>query len=140
MRTSSSEARSLRASQTAAHSGAGPGLLKRPGTCRRCSSITLAARLSELLGQIRLELSPDIGRPFYRAITSLVALALIETSSGQDGRGGRFEYFAKVETAGRTGAKYRAAAGHAPSVPPRSSRPPLGPTTGRSSPASSKDR
>jgi site-specific DNA recombinase len=57
--------------------------------------------LRELLGQIRLEpTTPDVGRPFYRAITSLDALALIETPSGQEGRGGRFEYFAKVETAG----------------------------------------
>jgi hypothetical protein len=35
--------------------------------------------LRNLLGLIRLELvTPDIGRPFYRAATTLDALALIE--------------------------------------------------------------
>ncbi len=57
-----------------------------------------AKTLRELLGPIRLELvTPDIGRPFYRAITTLDALALIETHLQC---GGRFEFFAKVETAG----------------------------------------
>ena len=38
--------------------------------------------LRQLLGPIRLELTaPDIGRPFYRAITSIVALALSESPS-----------------------------------------------------------
>ena len=55
--------------------------------------------LRQLLGPIRLELTaPDIGRPFYRAITSIVALALSEIAPRR--RGGRFEFFAKVETAG----------------------------------------
>jgi len=44
--------------------------------------------------------APDVGRPFYRALASLDMPALIETPSGQTGRGGRFEYLAKVETAG----------------------------------------
>ncbi len=36
--------------------------------------------LRNLLGPIRMEIvAPDIGRPFYRAVTSLDALALIET-------------------------------------------------------------
>lgn len=36
--------------------------------------------LRELLGPIRLEpVQPDIGRPYYRALTSIDALALIET-------------------------------------------------------------
>ena len=38
-----------------------------------------AQALRNLLGPIRLELvTPDIGRPFYRAVTTLDALALIE--------------------------------------------------------------
>jgi len=36
---------------------------------------------------------------FYRATTALDALALIETPPGRK-RGGRFEFFAKVETPG----------------------------------------
>jgi len=39
-----------------------------------------AKALRSILGPIQMELvAPDIGRPFYRAITSLDALALIET-------------------------------------------------------------
>src|SRR5438046_2846427 len=58
-----------------------------------------AQTLRDLLGQIRLEpTTPDVGRPFYRAITSLDALTLIETPSDQKKRGKQFEYFAKVET------------------------------------------
>jgi hypothetical protein len=42
-----------------------------------------------LLGAIRLELQmPDIGHPFYRAVTTLNALALIETPSDQSGAEG----------------------------------------------------
>ena len=45
-----------------------------------------AHALRKVLGPIRLEpVTPDIGRPFYRAITSLDALALIETPSGAEG-------------------------------------------------------
>ena len=45
--------------------------------------------LRNLLGPIRLELqTPDIGRPFYRAVTTLDALALIETPSDQSGAEG----------------------------------------------------
>ena len=45
-----------------------------------------ARTLRDLLGPIRLELvTPDIGRPFYRAITTLDALALIEPPSGAEG-------------------------------------------------------
>ena len=45
--------------------------------------------LRQLLGPIRLELTaPDIGRPFYRAVTTLDTLALIETPSGQGAEGG----------------------------------------------------
>ena len=43
--------------------------------------------------------TPDIGRPFYRAVTTLDALALIEEPPPA-GAEGRFEFFAKVETAG----------------------------------------
>jgi recombinase-like zinc beta ribbon protein len=44
-----------------------------------------AKTLRDLLGPIRLELvAPDIGRPFYRAITTLDALALIETTSSAE--------------------------------------------------------
>ncbi|MDQ6779158.1 MAG: recombinase family protein [Actinomycetota bacterium] len=58
-----------------------------------------AQTLRDLLGPIRMELvTPDIGRPFYRAVTTLDALALIEPPPGNSG--GRFEFFAKVETAG----------------------------------------
>ena len=42
--------------------------------------------LRNLVGPIRMEVvTPDIGRPFYRAVTTLDALALIETSSGAEG-------------------------------------------------------
>ena len=59
-----------------------------------------AQTLRNLLGPIRLELvTPDIGRPFYRAVTTLDALALIEEPP-PGWCGGRFEFFAKVETAG----------------------------------------
>ena len=45
-----------------------------------------AKTLRDLLGPIRLELvTPDIGRPFYRAITTLEALALIQPPSGAEG-------------------------------------------------------
>ena len=45
-----------------------------------------AKALRDLLGPIRLELvTPEIGRPFYRAITTLDALALIEPPSGAEG-------------------------------------------------------
>jgi hypothetical protein len=48
-----------------------------------------AQMLRGLLGPIRLELvTPDIGRPFYRAVTTLDALALIETPSDQSGAEG----------------------------------------------------
>jgi hypothetical protein len=43
-----------------------------------------AQTLRTILGPIRLDLvTPEIGRPFYRAITTLDALALIETPPGQ---------------------------------------------------------
>ncbi len=58
-----------------------------------------AQMLRDLLGPITLELqTPDIGRPFYRAVTTLDALALIDEPPPRCG--GRFEFFAKVETAG----------------------------------------
>jgi hypothetical protein len=42
-----------------------------------------AQALRNLLGPIRLEpVTPDIGGPFYRAVTAVDALALIETPSG----------------------------------------------------------
>jgi hypothetical protein len=47
-----------------------------------------AHALEKLLGPIRLEaaVAPDIGRPFYRAVTTLDALALIEEPpSGAEG-------------------------------------------------------
>jgi hypothetical protein len=45
--------------------------------------------LRNLLGPIRLELAtPDIGRPFYRAITTLDALALIEEPPPAGAEGG----------------------------------------------------
>ncbi len=48
-----------------------------------------AQMLRNLLGPIRLELqTPDIGRPFYCAVTSLDALALIETPPDQSGAEG----------------------------------------------------
>ena len=48
-----------------------------------------AQMLRNLLGPIRLELqTPDIGRPFYCAVTSLDALALIETPPNQSGAEG----------------------------------------------------
>ena len=44
-----------------------------------------AKTLRDLLAPIRLEVTtPDIGRPFYRAITTLDALALIETTSSAE--------------------------------------------------------
>jgi len=44
-----------------------------------------AKMLRDLLGPIRLEVvTPDIGRPFYRAITTLDALSLIETTSSAE--------------------------------------------------------
>jgi hypothetical protein len=43
-----------------------------------------ANALRDLLGPIRLDPVPaDIGRPFYRAVTTLDALALIETPPGE---------------------------------------------------------
>jgi hypothetical protein len=64
--------------------------------------------LRNLLGPIRLEpVTPDIGRPFYRAVTTVDALALIEEQRHR-WCGGRFEFFAKVgqfpNTAGRPSA------------------------------------
>ena len=45
--------------------------------------------LRGLLGAIRLELvTPDIGRPFYRAVTTLDALALIEEPPPTGAEGG----------------------------------------------------
>jgi len=62
-------------------------------------SVRKASALRNLLGPTRLQLAtPDIGRPFYRAVTTLDALALIEEPPPAGG--GRFEFFAKVETAG----------------------------------------
>jgi hypothetical protein len=44
-----------------------------------------AKTLRDLLGPIRLDLvTPDIGRPFYKAVTTLDALALIETTSSAE--------------------------------------------------------
>jgi len=55
-----------------------------------------AHALRNILGPIRMELvTPDIGRPFYRAVTTLDALALTEAHPDQCG--GRFEFFAKVD-------------------------------------------
>jgi hypothetical protein len=57
-----------------------------------------AQALRNILGPIRLEpVTPDIGRPFCRALTSVDALA---SPKRPRGCGGRFEFFAKVETAG----------------------------------------
>jgi hypothetical protein len=48
-----------------------------------------AQMLCNLLGPIRLELqTPDIGRPFYRAVTTLDALALIEEPPPAGAEGG----------------------------------------------------
>ncbi len=48
-----------------------------------------ALLLRELLGPIRLEpLRPDVGRPHYRAVTSIDALALIETPPEESSEGG----------------------------------------------------
>jgi len=48
-----------------------------------------AQMLRNLLGPIRLELvTPDIGRPFYRAVTNLDALALIEEPPPAGAKGG----------------------------------------------------
>jgi Recombinase zinc beta ribbon domain len=48
-----------------------------------------AQTLRNLLGPIRLELvTPDIGRPFYRAVTTLDALALIEEPPPASAEGG----------------------------------------------------
>ena len=48
-----------------------------------------AQALRTLLGPIRMDLvTPDIGRPFYRAVTTLDTLALIETPSGTGAEGG----------------------------------------------------
>lgn len=45
-----------------------------------------AQALRKVLGPIRLEpVAPDIGRPFYRAITTRDTLALIETPPGAEG-------------------------------------------------------
>ncbi len=58
-----------------------------------------AKTLRDFLGPIRLELvRPDIGRPFYRATTRR---ARPHRNAPRPERcGGRFEFFAKVETAG----------------------------------------
>ena len=63
---------------------------------KRSSSSTPPLRsaqaLRNVLGPIRLELvTPDIGRPFYRALTSIDALAL--TRSAPRRCGGRFDFF-----------------------------------------------
>ena len=48
-----------------------------------------AQTLRNILGPIRLELvTPDIGRPFYRAVTTLDALALIEEPPPAGAEGG----------------------------------------------------
>ena len=48
-----------------------------------------AKTLRDLLVPIRLELvTPDVGRPFYNAMTTLDALAPIETPSGSGAEGG----------------------------------------------------
>ena len=53
------------------------------------STARSAQALRGLLGPIRLEpVCPDIGRPFYRAVTALDALALIETPSASNGTEG----------------------------------------------------
>ena len=58
-----------------------------------------AQMLRDLLGPIKLELqTPDIGRPFYRAVTTLDARRPHRRTAPRCG--GRFEFFAKVETAG----------------------------------------
>ena len=45
--------------------------------------------LRDLLGPIRLELvTPELGRPFYRAVTTLDALALIEEPPPAGAEGG----------------------------------------------------
>lgn len=52
--------------------------------------------LRELLGPVRLEpVSVDVGRPYYRAVTSIDALALIDAPRGA--LGGRFAFFAVVD-------------------------------------------
>jgi hypothetical protein len=48
-----------------------------------------AQMLRNLLGPIELELqTPDIGRPFYRAVTMLDALALVEEPPPAGAKGG----------------------------------------------------
>jgi len=60
-----------------------------------------AQALRALLGPIRLEpVAPEIGRPFYRAVTTLDALALIQTPSGSEGAEGGSNSLQKVETVG----------------------------------------
>ena len=55
--------------------------------------------LRDLLGPIRMEpVTPDIGRPFYPALTTLDALALTEAPPA--GAEGGSKLSAKVETAG----------------------------------------
>lgn len=54
-----------------------------------------ALLLRELLGPVTLEaVAVDVGRPYYRAVTSIDALALIETRPRGRSCGGRFEFFA----------------------------------------------
>jgi hypothetical protein len=59
-----------------------------------------AQMLRNLLGPIELELqTPDIGRPFYRAVTTLDALALVVEPPPAGAEGGS-NTLRKVETAG----------------------------------------
>jgi hypothetical protein len=46
-------------------------------------TVRSAQALRDILGRIRMELvTPGIGRPFYRAVTSIDALALTESPPG----------------------------------------------------------
>ena len=59
-----------------------------------------ALLLRKLLGEIRLEpVTPEVGRPYYRAKTNLDVLALVE-NTGFRWSGIRFDCFALVEAAG----------------------------------------
>ena len=57
-----------------------------------------AKALRDLLGPIRLDLvAPDIGRPFYRAVTTLDALALIEPPPGAEGGSNSFHKWTRTQ-------------------------------------------
>jgi hypothetical protein len=58
--------------------------------------------LRKLLGPLRLEptCADENDRPFYKATTSLNAVALVNPLIDRDGRNGGFEFFAMVDVRG----------------------------------------